>query len=111
MFFDKYKALCDQNQVSCSKAASDMGLSNSTPTKWKRTGATPDAATLQKVADYFGISIADLIGDGPAPKKEKPVPNEDELDNVLIALLKELTPEEAAKAASFVQGLLAAREA
>ena len=43
-------------------------------------------------------------------KKEKPVPKEDELDRVLISLLKELTPEEAAKAVSFVQGLLAARE-
>ena len=47
---------------------------------------------------------------GETDKKEKPVPKEDELDRVLISLLKELTPEEAAKAVSFVQGLLAARE-
>lgn len=109
MFFDKYKELCDKNQVSCSKAAADMGLSNSTPTRWKKTGSTPDTATLQKVSDYFGVPIEDLIG-GETDKKEKPVPKEDELDRVLISLLKELTPEEAAKAVSFVQGLLAARE-
>ena len=110
MFFDKYKELCDKNQVSCSKAAADMGLSNSTPTRWKKTGSTPDTATLQKVSEYFDVPIEFLIS-GETNAKEKPVPNEDELDKMLINLLKELTPEEAAKAASFVQGLLAAREA
>ena len=109
MFFDKYKELCDKNQVSCSKAAADMGLSNSTPTRWKKTGSTPDTVTLQKVSEYFCVSIEELIGD-ETDVKEKPVPKEDELDRVLISLLRELTPEEAAKAVSFVQGLLAARE-
>lgn len=110
MFFDKYKELCDKNQVSCSKAAADMGLSNSTPTRWKKTGSTPDTTTLQKVSEYFNVPIEDLMC-AETDVKEKPVPNEDALDKMLISLLKELTPEETAKAVSFVQGLLAGREA
>ena len=61
MFYDKFKQLCEQKNVSCTKAAVEMGLSNATPTKWKKTGATPDSATLAKVSDYFGVSIGYLL--------------------------------------------------
>lgn len=61
MFYDKFKLLCDQKGVSCNKAATDMGLSNSTPTKWKKTGATPDSKTLSAVSAYFGVPISYLL--------------------------------------------------
>ena len=63
MFYDRFKALCETKNVSVSRAATDIGLSNSTPTKWKKTGATPDGTTLSKIAHYFGVSINLLIGD------------------------------------------------
>ena len=62
MFYDKFKALCDEKGVSCTKAAVQMGLSNATPTKWKKTDATPDGATLGKIAEYFGVTIDSLLG-------------------------------------------------
>lgn len=55
MFYDKFKALCDLKGVSVSKAASEIGLSNSTATKWKKTGATPDGSTIVKAANYFDV--------------------------------------------------------
>lgn len=61
MFYDRFKLLCNQKGVSCNKAATDMGLSNSTPTKWKKTGATPDSKTLAVISDYFGVSISYLL--------------------------------------------------
>lgn len=61
MFYDRFKTLCDEKGVTCTKAACEIGLSNSTPTKWKKTEATPDGATLFKIADYFGISIDHLL--------------------------------------------------
>lgn len=61
MFYDKFRELCTQRKISVSRAAVDIGLSNSTPTKWKKTGATPDGATLSKVAAYFGVPISDLM--------------------------------------------------
>lgn len=62
MFYDRFKQLCDDRGVSCNKAALEIGLSNATPTKWLKTGATPNSKTLQKIADYFGVSIQSLLG-------------------------------------------------
>ena len=65
MFDDKFKFLCDSIGVSCNKAAVAMDLSNATPTKWKKTGATPDSSTLAKVASYFHVPIAFFLDSPP----------------------------------------------
>lgn len=65
MFFDIYCYLCEQKGVSKNKAATEIGLSNSTVTKWKKTKATPDSSTLSKVAKYFGVTIDFLLGTTP----------------------------------------------
>lgn len=62
MFYDRFKALCDQRGISCNKAALEMGLSNATPTAWKKRGLTPKADTLAVIANYFGVSTDCLIG-------------------------------------------------
>lgn len=61
MFYDVYTELCKQKGVSRSRAAADMGLSNSTVTKWKKTGATPSGDTMAKISAYFGVSVDDLL--------------------------------------------------
>ena len=63
MFYDRFKKLCDQRGVSCNKAALEIGLSNATPTKWKKTGATPSGDTLDRIAVYFGVSVSKLLGE------------------------------------------------
>lgn len=70
MFYDTYSELCQKKGVSKSRAASEMGLSNSTVTKWKNTGAVPSGDTLAKVAAYFGISVDSLLGDAKKPISE-----------------------------------------
>lgn len=62
MFYDRFKQLCERKGVSCNKAALEIGLSNATPTKWKKTGATPVGDTLDKIAAYFGVSTDYLLG-------------------------------------------------
>ena len=49
MFYDIYKALCEQRGVSLSRAAAE-------------TGAAPGGDTLTKVAAYFGVSVDKLLG-------------------------------------------------
>ena len=61
MFFDVFKALCDEKGVSPKRAVLEMGLSNSTATRWKKTGCKPNGETLNKVADYFGVSVDYLL--------------------------------------------------
>lgn len=62
MFYDTYRRLCEEKGVSCNKAALEIGLSNSTPTKWKKTGAIPDSSTLSRVSRYFGVTNDYLLG-------------------------------------------------
>jgi len=40
----------------------EIGLNNSSPTAWKR-GAIPKGETLQKIANYFGVSVDYLLTD------------------------------------------------
>ena len=62
MFYDLFCSLCEQKGVSPTRAALDIGLSKSTPTTWKKKGTTPQAAQLQKIADYFGVTVDYLLG-------------------------------------------------
>ena len=71
MFYDVFKRLCDEKRVSCNRAATEMGLSNATATKWKKTGATPSGDTLSKIAVYFDVSIDDLLGNEEKPAAPK----------------------------------------
>lgn len=65
MFFDIFSALCAKRGVSKNAAAVAIGLSNSTVSKWKKTNATPESATLAKIAGYFDVSIDYLLGNDP----------------------------------------------
>ena len=68
-FFDMFTNLCVEKGVSVARAAADMGLSNSTTTKWAR-GAFPSSKSFQKVAQYFGVTtdwlLSQFAGDGAA---------------------------------------------
>lgn len=77
VFFDVFSELCQRHNVSCKKAALDIGLSNSITSKWKRTGATPNGETLQKIADYFGVTVGSLLGEESAPDAHRPITDED----------------------------------
>lgn len=63
MFFDNFSKLCEERNISCKKAAQEIGLSNSITTKWKKTGAIPNGETLNKIAAYFGVTVNDLLID------------------------------------------------
>ena len=61
MFYDKFVELCQAKGVRPTVAAVDMGLSKATPSKWKKTKATPQTETLTLVANYFGVSVNSLL--------------------------------------------------
>ena len=61
MFYDRFVELCKTKRMSPAAVARDIGLSNSSTTTWKR-GAIPKGETLQKLADYFGVSVDYLLG-------------------------------------------------
>ena len=61
MFFNRFKQLCDQKQVSVYRACTDIGLNRSAVAKWKN-GGKPNGSTAAKLAEYFGVTTDYLLG-------------------------------------------------
>lgn len=106
-FIKNYEEILRKRGIAKGTFYSECKISDAAVSQWRKGKTSPSPYTLERISEYLGVSLDELF----AERKEKPVHNEDELDKMLINLLKELTPEETAKAASFVQGLLAGREA
>ncbi len=62
-FYDMFQQLCVKKGVTPTKAARDVGIAQPVVSQWKKRGSTPKAQTIQKLADYFGVSTDDLIDD------------------------------------------------
>ena len=71
MFYDLFCRLCQEKGVSPTRATIEIGLSRTIGTKWKKTGATPQGDTLQKIADYFGVSVDYLLGNEEKPASQE----------------------------------------
>ena len=67
MFYDLFCQLCEKKGVSVTRATVEMGLSRTIGSKWKRTGATPNGETLNRIAEYFGVTT-DYLLTGEAAK-------------------------------------------
>ncbi len=67
MFWENFLKLCVEKGISATQAMSEIGLSGSGITKWKN-GAAPRAATIRKIADYFGVSVEYLLGNEQLPE-------------------------------------------
>lgn len=57
MFFDVYAELCKSQGMTPNGVAKILGFASSSVTQWKN-GSTPRPAALQKIADYFGVSVS-----------------------------------------------------
>lgn len=93
MFWRNYVDLCEAVGKAPNAVAAEVGIKSSgTVTGW-RNGAMPRASVLSKIAEYFGISVRDLVGE----QKEKPIPEDEdglsEKDVRLIAWFRSLPPE------------------
>ena len=97
MFWERFVLLCNKRLKSPNKVCSELGYSSAIATKWKN-GAVPRDSTLQKIADYFGITVEDLLRD-PAEKPEPaPTASDDSLlDARFYELLDKLTLKELRK--------------
>lgn len=62
-FYDMFERLCAQKGVTPTQAGRENGIAQGVVSMWKKRGSTPKAQTIQKLADYFGVSTDDLIDD------------------------------------------------
>lgn len=59
MLASKIKELCAENGVSIRKLERECDIGNGTVGRWDKS--SPNLANLQKVADYFGIPVCELL--------------------------------------------------
>lgn len=68
-FYEVFESLCKERGISPTRAARDNGLKQQSVSSWKTRGSTPKAETVQKLADYFGVSVDYLLGLTNAPDR------------------------------------------
>jgi transcriptional regulator with XRE-family HTH domain len=61
VFFNRFKALCEERDISVYRACTDIGLNRSAVAKWK-DGGKPNGTTAGKLAEYFGVTTDYLLG-------------------------------------------------
>lgn len=83
MFYDNFLRICKEHGISPSRAAEACGINRSNVSNWKANGYTPRSDVLNKIADYFGVSVDYLLGN--EQKKELP----DDTDSELAELLED----------------------
>ena len=71
MFFNRFKALCDEKNISVYRACTDIGLNRSAVAKWK-AGGRPNGTTAAKLADYFGVTTDYLLEQSDARVSGEP---------------------------------------
>ena len=54
---EKILKLIKKNNITAYKLTSDLKLSNSAITEWKKGKANPSVKVLIKIAEYFGLSL------------------------------------------------------
>lgn len=69
MYYEIFEELCNSRGVKPGTVSKATGVPTSTLTNWKQGNYTPKQGNLQKIADYFNVSI-DYIMNGKEYKSE-----------------------------------------
>lgn len=115
-FAENFNYCLNSREYTAYRFSKIIGANIQTVINWRNGTSIPRYDTRQKIADHFGITMAELNGDElpvlpPEGAKKAPTEtSERELDMSLIKRLVQLTPDEMEKVDAFVQGLLASRQ-
>ena len=104
MFWNNLCRLCNDRKTTPNAVCLAIGKTSATATKWKN-GAIPRDTTLHLVADYFGITVEDLLRDSNEPTA--PTPTTEAAPSPLSSnfndLLNQLTLQELREVQAFME--------
>lgn len=83
----KLKELREQKNISQAKLAVDLGVSIGCVGMWESTKQIPPATRLIEIADYFDVSVDELLGREPK-KNLVGYPNHEITDKQTLDILK-----------------------
>ena len=91
-FYENFVSLCNSIHKSPTATIVAIGLERSSVTRWKN-GGSPSDATVRRIADYFGVSVAELLADKTKDSKTAAETNIGGLEAEFARLFASLTPE------------------
>ena len=105
-FYDVFKRLCDERNVSPSYVVSQIGLAKPNATFWKK-GSVPKFETVKKLANYFSVPVSEFAteddakwfgDDEGALQTSYEVVNEDDMETrineILLNYFRELSDDD-----------------
>ncbi len=99
MFWKIFVDLCTKNNTSPNAVAKAIGISSASVTYWKQ-GSCPRDTALQKIAEYFNVTIDYLTG------KETPGKPTIHIEDELSELISQLDIEDRAELKGTVKQML-----
>ncbi|MEE0801076.1 MAG: helix-turn-helix transcriptional regulator [Gemmiger sp.] len=95
-----FERLLAEHGTTAYRVAKETGISTATLTDWKKGRSTPKVDKLQKIADYFGVSLDYLCG-----KTDEPNPPDllDEIDVGFYGEYRELSEDDKEAVRDFVR--------
>jgi len=107
----RIKALREGRKISREELAKNLNLSYWAIAKYESGERTPDAATIEKLATFFNVSVDYLLGrtNNPTPDHARKPTLEDEFPevaNVLRRSGKRLTPEDKKRIARIIKAAI-----
>ncbi len=87
--YERFVQLLQENGITAYRVSKETGVTQTTLSDWKNGRAIPRITTLQKIADYFNVSIDWLCGNDDTRSGYSTEP-----DIILVARHLEKIPEE-----------------
>ena len=78
--YEIFERLLKAKGISAYRVSKDTGISTATLSDWKTGKSTPKADKLQKIADYFCVSVDYLMGISVEEKKAPTLTDKDKRD-------------------------------
>lgn len=66
-FFANFEKLCKDHGYSIRSCAAKLGIANSSTTRWRK-GEMPNVANLNKICEFFNVTVDELLGTDEQPR-------------------------------------------
>ena len=109
MFWENFYNLCLRAGKAPNTVAKEVGIASGTITKWKNENAVPREQTLRKLADYFSVTVDELLRDNSEHTNTANAEESPEKDK-LSSLLETLSPEQLRQVADYVDFIISKRK-
>lgn len=89
--YEIFEKLLKEHGVTAYRVAKETGVTTATLTSWKQGKYTPKPEKMQKIADYFGVSLSYLMTGEDEIEKEPQLNQKDQKDiNEILANTEQL---------------------